>query len=335
MISHRHLLMLIAIALSHATPASFPVSRQQERTTQNSPRTGHAIGAYDATLGRVVLIGGPGDPREGERDTVWSWTGTQWDVVTTAGPESRVNAAAAYDTRQQRVIVVGGSRQDPKASWTVVGDSWASGRAGWERIANITPRDHHALIDDGHGLLMFGGIPSERSGPWPSDTSRLQTDKWSAVATDGPPARGRTALAYDSRRQQVVLFGGVSPPSGADQTQTFLGDTWIWNGERWRKAADQGPRGRYAHAMVFDERAGVVLLYSGAAAHRNASLTDMWKWDGERWTEITLTGPTPGYRYQPVMVYDRARGRTVLYGGIGGSTDTWEWDGQRWQLIAP
>ena len=83
--------------------------------------------------------------------------------------------------------------------------------------------------------------------------------------------------------------------------------------------------------MVFDERAGVVLLYSGAAAHRNAPLSDMWQWDGRRWTEIQLTGPTPGHRYQPVMVYDRARDRTVLCGGIGGPSDTWEWDGQRWR----
>jgi hypothetical protein len=59
----------------------------------------------------------------------------------------------------------------------------------------------------------------------------------------------------------------------------------------------------------------------------------MWQWDGERWTEIALDGSTPGYRYQPVMVYDRARQRTVLYGGIGGAADTWEWDGRHWHAI--
>ena len=52
------------------------------------------------------------------------------------------------------------------------------------------------------------------------------------------------------------------------------------------------------------------------------------------WTEILLTGPSPGYRYQPVMVYDRARQRTVLYGGSGSESDTWEWDGRRWQRVA-
>jgi hypothetical protein len=87
--------------------------------------------------------------------------------------------------------------------------------------------------------------------------------------------------------------------------------------------------------MVYDERRGVVLLYSGAAAHRDAPLSDMWQWDGTRWGEIPQTGSTPGHRYQPVMVYDKARGRTILYGGIGGMTDTWEWDGQRWQEITP
>ena len=57
----------------------------------------------------------------------------------------------------------------------------------------------------------------------------------------------------------------------------------------------------------------------------------MWQWDGTRWTEIPLTGATPGHRYQPVMVYDRARDRTVLIGGIGGPSDTWEWDGRAWR----
>jgi hypothetical protein len=88
--------------------------------------------------------------------------------------------------------------------------------------------------------------------------------------------------------------------------------------------------------MVFDERAGIVLLYSGAAAHSGAPLSDMWQWDGFLWTEIQLTGPTPGHRYQPVMVYDRSRARTVLYGGLQSSSDdTWEWDGGRWEQINP
>jgi hypothetical protein len=196
----------------------------------------------------------------------------------------------------------------------------------------VPARDHQSLVEDVDGrVLMFGGIPPDRLAPWPGDTWQLDAGKWRRAANDGPPGRGRTALAFDRRRGEVVLFGGVSAPAGPDQAQTFLDDTWTWDGRRWTKRPGTGPRGRYAHAMVFDERAGVVLLYSGAGAHRNAPLTDMWRWDGERWTELHPDGPTPGYRYQPVMVYDRARGRTVLFGGIAGINDTWEWDGRHWQ----
>lgn len=181
---------------------------------------------------------------------------------------------------------------------------------------------------------MFGGIPADRSATWSTDTWELHHDKWTRIASEGPTGRGRTALAYDAARRQIVLFGGVSAPQGPNQKQTFFSDTWIFENSRWRKVADAGPPGRYAHAMVYDQRAKAVLLYSGAAAHSKAPLTDMWQWDGERWTEIRLTDPTPGYRYQPVMVYDAARERTVLYGGLQGSTgDTWEWDGQRWREI--
>ena len=317
--------------------AAQPTPTDRRRTSDAGPRTDHAVGFYDSQLQRVVLVGGPGDPKHGDRDKVWSWSGTRWELVTDAGPLSRVNAGAAYDARRGRAVVSGGSRKgDDGRTWEVVGDSWEGTRSGWRRLADITPRDHHSLVEDSLGsVLMFGGIPADRSGPWPSDTWQLQDDAWTRVATEGPTGRGRTALAYDSKRQHVVLFGGVSAPPGPNQPQTFFDDTWIWESGRWRKAGEGGPRGRYAHGMAFDERAGVVLLYSGAAAHRDAPLSDMWQWDGSRWSEVPLEGPTPGHRYQPVMVYDRARARTVLYGGIGDASDTWEWDGERWRRIAP
>lgn len=302
---------------------------------RDGPRTDHAVGYYDLQLQRVVLVGGPGDPKDGDSDKVWSWNGARWDLVTDAGPSGRVNAGAAYETRGRRAVLAGGSRKRG-GTWEVVGDSWQGDRKSWRRLADITPRDHHALVEDGRGgVLMYGGIPADRSGQWPTDTWTLQGDAWARIAIDGPPGRGRTAIAYDGKRQRVVLFGGVSAPPGPNQPQTFFDDTWTWDGERWHKVAEGGPRGRYAHGMVFDERAGVVLLYGGAAAHRDAPLSDMWQWDGARWTEIRVEGATPGHRYQPVMVYDRSRDKTVLYGGIGGSSDTWEWDGQRWREIKP
>ena len=39
-------------------------------------------------------------------------------------------------------------------------------------------------------------------------------------------------------------------------------------------------------------------------------------------------------RHSHAMAYDSARGRTVLFGGIGSgdpTSTTWEWDGNRWE----
>jgi hypothetical protein len=327
-------LIVVGVVAVAVLPAA-PPARPQEPGPPTSPHTDHALGYYDARRQRVVLVGGPGDPRDGDRDSTWTWNGRRWEPETRPGPPGRVNGGAAFDVRRGIAVMAGGSRKEADgATWRVVGDTWIGNPGAWRRAGAIAPRDHLALVEDGRGgVLLFGGIGAPRAAPWPGDTWRFEGDAWRRVATDGPPARGRTALAYDRRRGQVVLFGGVSAPAGAQQAQAFLADTWIWQDGRWRKAADGGPRGRYAHGMAFDEQAGVVLLYSGAAAHRDAPLDDMWQWDGERWREIRLAGPTPGHRYQPVMVYDRARRKTVLYGGIGGSAETWEWDGRRWERV--
>ena len=330
-----------AVLAAVAAASSIGVSAQpssSDRPGAAAPmRTDHAVGWYDEALRRVVIAGGVGDAKDGERDRVWSWSGTRWELETDAGPPGRVNASAAWDTRLGKAVVAAGSRKTGDgARWEVVGDTWLGDRQGWRRASDLAPRDHQSLVGDPRGrVLMFGGIPADRSAAWPGDTWVLEGDSWARVASEGPAARGRTALAHDTKRKQVVLFGGVSAPPGPNQPQTFLDDTWTWDGERWQRAAGTGPRGRYAHGMVYDEGAGVVLLYGGAAAHRDAPLSDMWRWDGTTWTEIRMDGPTPGHRYQPVMVYDRARGRTILHGGIGGSSDTWEWDGVRWRQVAP
>lgn len=324
--------LALLLALSVAAPLA-------QATTTPAPRLHHGLAYWDARLERVVLVGEASSPRDGVRDRVWSWSGARWEPVTDSGPVGRVNAAAAWDPTRGVAVVNGGARRaaDDTTRWAIVGDGWEGERAAaWRAGPDIDARDHHAMAEDGRGgVVLFGGIGANRGVPWPDDTWRLRDGRWTRVASGGPVGRGRNAMTYDPRRRQVVMFGGASAPDSTG-AQAFMGDTWTWDGERWHLAATTGPRGRYAHAMVYDEREGVVLLYGGAGAHRNAPLTDMWKWDGTRWTEVPLAGPTPGFRYQPLMVYDRKRGRTVLYGGLQGpDTTTWEWDGARWHAVGP
>lgn len=326
-IGHLAAVLAIVAGVAQISPA------QEPPPPPNVPR---GVGYYDAQLQRVVLVGGPSDFKPGDRDRVWSWSGTRWEPLTSDGPPSRVNAAAAFNLVSGGGVIAGGALRTQENRLLASGDTWLGDGKSWQQLADHPPRDHQSMVSVEGGVLMFGGIPAPpgRAGPWPADTWLLTKGAWVRVATEGPAGRARTALAYDTRRRQVVMFGGVSAPSGPGGSQTFLGDTWIWATDAWRKVSDSGPRGRYAHGMVFDERAGVVLLYSGAADHKGAPLSDMWQWDGARWTEIMLTGPTPGHRYQPVMVYDRARGKTVLYGGLNEfRNDTWEWDGKAWTEV--
>jgi hypothetical protein len=66
-----------------------------------------------------------------------------------------------------------------------------------------------------------------------------------------------------------------------------------------------------------------ILLFGGSTGRQ-----ETWEWDGARWTQhFPDTLPSP--RTVHAMVYDSARGTTVMVGGIDEFTDngeTWEWN---------
>jgi len=51
---------------------------------------------------------------------------------------------------------------------------------------------------------------------------------WVQLPVGFPPARRLEAITYDSLRQEIVMFGGLSGDG-----QTHYGDTWIWDGRTW------------------------------------------------------------------------------------------------------
>ena len=92
-----------------------------------------------------------------------------------------------------------------------------------------------------------------------------------------------------------------------------------------------GARGG-AHAMAFDERRGLTMLYGD----RGADASTLWAWDGRRWRSFVGSGP--GLRRHIKLAYDSSRDRLVMYGGYDDAgleirADTWEWDGRQWLRI--
>ncbi len=147
---------------------------------------------------------------------------------------------------------------------------------------------------------------------------------WTQQSNFGPSPRSGGAMAFDSDRGRLVLFGGNSGTSR-------LGDTWEWYGGFWTQVEDIGPSPRFLGAMVYDVARKVCLLFGGRDNDEHF-LGDTWQWDGVKWTQLLDSGPVG--RSSHAMAFDIARGRTVLFSGQAGPTsslaDTWEFDGDNW-----
>jgi hypothetical protein len=279
-------------------------------------RWGHAM-AYDRSCGRVVLFGGY--DALGVLGDTWEWDGRTWMQVSTTGPAARFGHAVAHDSGRGRVVLFGGS--DPFGK--NFGDTWEWDGSSWTQVSSTGPdaRSGHAMAyDSGRGrVVLFGGGGSGALGclgdTWEWDGSSWT---WTQVSATGPSARAGNAMAYDSGRGRVVLFGG-SDPFGKN-----FGDAWEWDGSSWTQVSSTGPDARSGHAMAYDSGRGRVVLFGGYG------LGDTWEWDGSRWTWTQVSRTGPAARYSHAMAYDSGRGRVVLFGGRLGLGppvgDTWEYD---------
>jgi len=176
-----------------------------------------------------------------------------------------------------------------------------------------------------HRLVIFGGFGN---GGY-SGVTWLWDSAWSRLTGEGPGARNGPVLAYDERRDRIVLFGGDTRATGP------LGDTWELDGTTWFRITESGPPARVNHAMAYDPVRGRVVLFGGMGAEAT-TLADTWEWDGVRWARVdSAGGPAP--RFLHAMAWDPERRRIILFGGSAAPRpdaevfgDTWEWDGQTW-----
>jgi hypothetical protein len=183
-------------------------------------------------------------------------------------------------------------------------------------------------------VVLFGG---RSGGAARGDTWEWNGSTWTlahpgdAAGLTAPHPRDAFAMTYDSVRHVTVLFGGFS--------DTYLGDTWEWDGQAWshRHAGDPAgqtaPHPRSGHAMAFhtDAQNDVTLLYGGESSN-HTFYTDTWEWNGSTWTRRVTSGPGPHVGNR--MACDPVRGRTLLF-GIASVNDTWEWSGSFWSRQHP
>lgn len=247
-----------------------------------------------------------------------------WVQKQDIGPAPSAYFAMCYDGARKRTLLFNG-------------DTWEWDGTGWTQLEDIGPgtRFNTAMVFDEarNVVVLFGGwmAPPPAGGSDRGDTWEWDGELWVQVADTGPSPRTGHAMAYDSTRQRVVLFGGW-------QSQAFR-DTWEWDGNEWLQREDVGPPARYLHDMAFDRQRERTVLFGGAAARADPHIlrpaNDTWEWNGDTWTQASDMGPSP--RSQHRLAWDEQS--IVLVGGETeaaapsdmASVDTWEWDGVLWR----
>ena len=285
--------------------------------------------AYDPIRQRSVMYGGchgysPCEPF----DDTWEWDGATWTQLATKGPQPHHldfslgdNGRMAFDAVLGRVVFVG----EDEAVWVWDGTKW-------ERLTARPPKTATVAAYDAARArtVIFVATDDIWSSETAGETWTWDGTAWTQVAVAGPSARTGHALAYDSDRQRVVLFGGTGgieywPGMGE------LNDTWEWDGAAWTQKQATGPSVRQVVAMAYDRDRHRVVLFGGFSERcQEPGFDDTWEYDGTGWVQAASGGPPIGTAQR--MAYDASRRVTVLFDR--GSGQTFGWDGAEWKLLA-
>jgi cysteine-rich repeat protein len=152
---------------------------------------------------------------------------------------------------------------------------WTEWQSPWK------PRMGHAAAFDAQRgkLVIFGGFSESgvtsdlwerKRSPTPSD---VDGDTWLSLRIfNTPPARAEAAMAYDSMRHKVVLFGGV------DGNAAPLGDQWEYDGIAWTKVMPANPPpARHGAAMAYDPVRQKLVLVGGFVSNA-VPLAETWEY---------------------------------------------------------
>jgi cysteine-rich repeat protein len=248
-------------------------------------------------------------------------------MLTPAGdlPTPRAGHAMAYDAERDEHILFGG-----EDATGVLADTWRWNGDAWARLAPAsapTPRRDHRMVYDASSkeLLLVGGF--DGSGTALDDVWSWTGESWVALDEQpAPPARGLHQMAYDDDTDSLLLFGGLDGAGGSP-----LGDMWSHDADGWHAVTPSPlPPARARHAMSYDQRLAVVVLYGGEG--EAGALQDTWVFDGSSWTEMSDV-PAPLAGPLAVAAFHGARYRVDLFSEqVDDPADAvGSWTGARWR----
>ncbi len=202
----------------------------------------------------------------------WTFDGSSWTFRLATGPGARSQVSLAFDPIRQRAVLYGGSGSAGQSP-----NTWEWNGAFWIHRASTGPCPpiSHAMAFDPTStrVMMFGG--RSLSGCSPIQGVFSETWLWTGSVWEqtkfGPGPRVFHAMATDTSRGRVVLYGGSSAFNGTP----LLRDTWEWDGV-WTPITYDGPGPRESHAMAYDSLRDRVVLIGGATS---TGLADATVWE--------------------------------------------------------
>ena len=177
-------------------------------------------------------------------------------------------------------------------------------------------------------LLLHGG--SDNTGMAPDhygDTWSFNGTVWAQLNPANSPywegsvptyyARNRSACAYDSYRDEYVVYGGYSN-NGA-----WLTDTWKYSGGNWTKLNPATVPNVPSASMTFDTHRNKIVM---------VGLNVTFEWDGVNWTNKNVIPP-----FQLVgnfiISYNEFRERSIMLKvNPSNQLEYWEYDGTSWAI---
>lgn len=289
----------------------------------------------------VRLVDGAGNTSPVRRVRNRSVAASLFGVVPRS-PQSTPHGFTTYDVHGPSVVRTDGvARGEADLLATPDASVLVRGGFAWARQWLDVPVGYDqrpGFVSDEHGarLVRFGGRNGLVARQF-SRLSELRSMSWHELEeedleSDGSPAdRGMTAMAWDTFRDEAVLFGGIVALPGSPRS-SISDDTWTLSGRSWRRQDTLGPPARFGHSMAWDRARRQAVLVGGLSPD-GGLYEDTWAWNGTRWSQ--LDAGSPGKVFDGALAWNSSLNGVVLAAGrdVNARGSTWLFDGARWTQL--
>lgn len=239
---------------------------------------------------------------------------TSWiNITPEKSPCGRRYIEMTYSKKHDLFMVYGGVIRGASGA-EITNDTWLLSNDTWRKSSASMPHrlsGYAIAYDEKRDVaLLFGGM-DENTAYCETWTYNFTTDKWTKVNTiSTPPARGYSAMVYDSDNDVFILFGGLS---GLNR----LNDTWVYQPgiKRWKNIiTPTSPPPTAIHCMAYDKENKVVVMFGGSTPSGLSNKTWIYNTTTKTWKKSS-SKTAPSERYSMKMVYDEKNREIVLFGG--------------------